>query len=65
VSQNAWNKTQEEQLAAECQAKVEAAVERYLATPPRPPASMFDHLYATLPDVYAAQRREIQEASDG
>ena len=65
VSQQAWSKAEEEQLAAECQSQVEAAVERYLATPAREPASMFDHLYARLPDVYAAQRDEIGGASHG
>jgi pyruvate dehydrogenase E1 component alpha subunit len=65
VRQHAWSKTEEEQLAAQCQAQVEAAVERYLATSARTPASMFDHLHATLPDVYAAQRTEIEEAPHG
>ena len=49
VGQNAWSKADEEQLAAECQQHVEAAVERYLATRPRAPETMFDHLYAELP----------------
>jgi pyruvate dehydrogenase E1 component alpha subunit len=65
VSQQAWSKAEEEQLAAECQSQVEAAVERYLATPARAPASMFDHLYAKLPDVYVAQRDELRGASHG
>ena len=50
---------QEEALAAECQKRVEAAIERYLATPPRTPDTMFDHLYAELPRSYAGQRREL------
>jgi pyruvate dehydrogenase E1 component alpha subunit len=61
VGRNAWDKAQEEQLVAECQTRIEAAVERYLATAPRAPETMFDHLYATLPRVYAAQRREVEE----
>jgi pyruvate dehydrogenase E1 component alpha subunit len=65
VSKQAWTKAEEEQLAAECQSQIEAAVERYLATPPSAPESMFDHLYAHLPDVYAAQRHEIESASHG
>src|SRR6266480_3696883 len=64
VSQKAWGKSQEEQLAAECQERVEAAVERYLATGPRAPQTMFDHLYAELPAVYAGQRQELEQASD-
>src|SRR5256714_108722 len=58
VGRKLWGKSDEEQLAAECQERVEAAVERYLATAPRGAATMFDHLYAELPEVYAAQRRE-------
>jgi pyruvate dehydrogenase E1 component alpha subunit len=65
VSKQAWGKAQEEQLAAECQQHIEAAVERYLATPARAPESMFDHLYAELPQVYAAQRDELKGASHG
>jgi pyruvate dehydrogenase E1 component alpha subunit len=65
VSQQIWSKGEEEQLAAECQSKVEGAVERYLATPAREPASMFDHLYAELPHVYAAQRDELTGVSHG
>jgi pyruvate dehydrogenase E1 component alpha subunit len=64
VSRKAWGKTEEEQLAAECQQQVEAAVERYLAFEPRAPQTMFDHLYAQLPRVYAAQRRELSGGSD-
>src|SRR5262249_13894994 len=48
VSQNAWGKAQEEELAAECQKQIEAAIERYLAaagddvrpTPRRAPANL-------------------------
>src|SRR2546426_5887731 len=59
VSRNAWSKSEEEQLAAACQEDVETAVERYLATGPRVPATMFDHLYAALPRAYAGQRQEL------
>jgi pyruvate dehydrogenase E1 component alpha subunit len=65
VAQEAWSKAEEEQLATDCQTQVESAVERYLATPARKPASMFDNLYATLPEVYAAQRDEIEGADHG
>jgi pyruvate dehydrogenase E1 component alpha subunit len=63
VSQRAWGKEEEEQLSAECQERVDAAVERYLATGPRAPETMFDHLYAKLPDAYAAQRDELKVQS--
>jgi 2-oxoisovalerate dehydrogenase E1 component alpha subunit len=63
VSQNAWGKAEEEQLSAECQERVEAAVERYLATGPRAPETMFDHLYAELPSNYIWQRDELKGSS--
>jgi pyruvate dehydrogenase E1 component alpha subunit len=63
VGQKAWTKADEEQLSAQCQERVEAAVERYLATGPRAPETMFDHLYAELPGVYASQRDELKGAS--
>jgi 2-oxoisovalerate dehydrogenase E1 component alpha subunit len=64
VSRKAWGKAEEEALSAECQDKVEAAVARYLATGPRPPESMFDHLYAELPGVYLGQRNEVKGPPD-
>jgi len=64
VSQKAWGKSQEEELAADCQKRIEAAIERYLATAPRAPATMFDHLYAELPRTYASQRAELSGGSD-
>jgi 2-oxoisovalerate dehydrogenase E1 component alpha subunit len=64
VGQKAWGKAEEEKLIAECQERIEAAVERYLATTPRPPVTMFDHIYAELPKAYAAQRDELKGASD-
>ena len=64
VSQKAWGKSQEEELAADCQKRIEAAIERYLATAPRAPATMFDHLYADLPRTYAGQRAELSGGSD-
>jgi 2-oxoisovalerate dehydrogenase E1 component alpha subunit len=59
VSRNRWDKAQEEALARECQQEIDAAVERYLATPARSPETMFDHLYAQLPGVYSGQRRQL------
>src|SRR5439155_9232831 len=64
VSRNAWGKSQEEELAAECQQRIEAAIERYLAVGPRAPETMFDHLYAELPKAYAGQRRQLEGGSD-
>jgi 2-oxoisovalerate dehydrogenase E1 component alpha subunit len=64
VGQKIWGKADEEQLATECNERVGAAVERYLATAPRRRETMFDHLYATLPEVYAAQRCELAGEHD-
>jgi 2-oxoisovalerate dehydrogenase E1 component alpha subunit len=60
VNQKAWAKSDEEELIAECQQRVDAAIERYLAVQPRAPETMFDHLYAELPEVYASQRDELK-----
>jgi len=62
VSQKAWGKSEEEQLAAEYQERVEAAVARYLAMGTRAPETMFDYLYAELPNAYRGQRDEIKRA---
>jgi 2-oxoisovalerate dehydrogenase E1 component alpha subunit len=56
-----WSKTQEEEAASECEERVDAAIKRYLATEPRPPETMFDHLYARLPSAYAGQRKEVED----
>jgi 2-oxoisovalerate dehydrogenase E1 component alpha subunit len=61
VSRMNWSKADEEKVAGECEERVEAAIKRYLATPPRPPETMFDHLYARLPSAYAGQRKEIED----
>ncbi|MFQ5939927.1 MAG: pyruvate dehydrogenase (acetyl-transferring) E1 component subunit alpha, partial [Alphaproteobacteria bacterium] len=60
-----WAKEDEDRLIAEINAEVEAAAEAYLATPPRPPETMFDHLYDELPAALAGQRAALAEGSDG
>jgi pyruvate dehydrogenase E1 component alpha subunit len=52
----AWTKEAEERLIDEVNGAIDAAVERYLAIPPMPPQSMFDHLYAVLPAAYTEQQ---------
>jgi len=64
VGQKQWDKAREEALTRDCQQQIDAAVKHYLAIPPRAPESMFDHLYAELPTVYAAQRRAAAGGSD-
>ena len=41
-----WDKDREEKLLQECGHAVEAAANEYLATPPQPPASIFDCTFA-------------------
>jgi 2-oxoisovalerate dehydrogenase E1 component alpha subunit len=60
VSRMGWSKTEEERLASECEERIEAAINGYLAIGPRPPETMFDHLYAELPSSYAGQRKELE-----
>jgi 2-oxoisovalerate dehydrogenase E1 component alpha subunit len=64
VSRGVWSKEDEERLITECQQKVEAAAERYLAGVPRLPETMFDQLYADLPKVYRRQRQELADNGD-
>ncbi len=59
VSIGAWDESKEKALLAECAQEVEAGVQRYLATQPRAPQAMFEHLHATLPAAYTAQREEL------
>jgi 2-oxoisovalerate dehydrogenase E1 component alpha subunit len=54
-----WSKAEEEALIADCTARVEAAIEDYLATSTLPPTAMFEHLYAELPAALADQRAEL------
>ena len=55
----AWTKADEERLIEEINQRVDAAVEAYESMPPRPPESMFDHLYAELPPAFAGQRSAV------
>jgi TPP-dependent pyruvate/acetoin dehydrogenase alpha subunit len=60
-SLRAASKAKEQKVASECEDRVDAAIKRYLATAPRPPETMFDHLYAKLPSAYVGQRKEIED----
>jgi pyruvate dehydrogenase E1 component alpha subunit len=65
VAAHGWGKGQEDALLAECTAAVDAAVEAYLATPVQPAASMFDHLYAELPETLKGQRDAVASYDAG
>ncbi|HEX5079702.1 MAG TPA: pyruvate dehydrogenase (acetyl-transferring) E1 component subunit alpha [Geminicoccaceae bacterium] len=60
----AWSKDQEERLIETISGEIDAAVERYLATPPMPPEAMFDHLYAVLPAAYTEQQIAASRGGD-
>jgi pyruvate dehydrogenase E1 component alpha subunit len=59
VAAGRWSKDDEEALLEDCGEQVEAAAEEYLAIPPLPPQSMFDHLYAELPRALQEQRAAL------
>ena len=65
VAQGVWAKADEEGLIADCQQKIEEAAQRYLALPPQPAHSMFDHLFKELPATYARQKAELLESPNG
>lgn len=59
-----WSEKQEEILLAECAAEVDAAVKEYQSLPPQPLQSMFDYLYAKLPNAYTEQRDMLKDAEN-
>jgi len=54
-----WSDRDEEKLQVRCQDEIDSAVHEYLNTPVQSPESMFDHLYATLPDNLVQQRDSV------
>ena len=65
VNAGLWDKEQEDGLLADCNKRVEHATEQYLGIEPQPPETMFDYLYAELPDVLADQRASLLGAPTG
>ena len=61
----AWEKANEENLLKQCNEQVQAAAQAYLDTPPPPLEQMFDHLYATLPSAFLAQRAAMLGTGHG
>ncbi|MCI0668197.1 MAG: pyruvate dehydrogenase (acetyl-transferring) E1 component subunit alpha [Methylococcaceae bacterium] len=56
-NQGNWSEKAEKELEFESQQEVERAVREYLDIPAQPAGSMFDHLYASLPESLESQRR--------
>ena len=63
-SKNWWDAKQEKTLLEQCSTEVEQAVERYLNTAPQDIASMFDYMYAELPEYLIEQRAMAIEGAD-
>ena len=61
-SQNLWSKQHEQTMQQELKAEVEAAVEQFKATPIPAATSMFDHLYAELPEALLDQYDQVGES---
>lgn len=61
AAQGVWNEQREQALIAECQAKVQEAVERFEQTGEQPPESVIDYVYAQWPAPLADQREWLLE----
>lgn len=59
--QGLWSKAQEQQLQQDINQKITEAVNTYLNTPPAEPSSLFDNLYATLPEALIDQYDRLKE----
>jgi 2-oxoisovalerate dehydrogenase E1 component alpha subunit len=55
-----WDEESEQVLRRRCSEEIEAAVSQYLATAKQSTDSMFDYLYAQLPEGLRAQREEAR-----
>lgn len=56
LQQGLWDEDLEKQLVDQLGEEIQGAINLYLDTPPQPVESMFDHLYAELPDHLIEQR---------
>ena len=54
-----WSKEEEEALLRSCQEEIDAAAERYLATPPEPARALFETLFAEMPADLEPQAEEV------
>lgn len=56
MNQGWWNEKQEEKLLEDCAKEIEAEIEKYKAAGKPPVESMFDHMFANLPEKLQEQR---------
>ena len=60
----AWDERKEAELLEQAAEKVDAAVQKYLNTPKAPVESMFDYMYAELPEFLEEQREHAMRYAD-
>jgi pyruvate dehydrogenase E1 component alpha subunit len=60
-----WNDDKERELLEQAAEKVDQAVQRYLNTPKAPVESMFDYMYAELPEFLEEQRDHAVQYGGG
>ena len=62
-----WDEEKEQALLAKCRDEVDAAVEEYLSTPVQAAGTMFDYMFAELPEAMRSQREMAikYEPADG
>jgi pyruvate dehydrogenase E1 component alpha subunit len=60
----AWNEEKEAELLEQAAIKVDAAVQKYLNTAKAPVESMFDYMYAEVPELLEEQREHAMRYAD-
>ncbi len=60
-----WSDADQRQCQQDCDDRVEAAVDAYLAMEPPAPGAIFDHLYETLPAALTWQRQQAEDEGRG
>lgn len=61
-TQDLWSVQNEEELLLEAGEQAESAAREFLATPPRAPEALFDHVYARPPPAYRTRLEAAREA---
>lgn len=64
-SRQLWSEEQEQRLIGECREEIEQEVRLYLDSAPPKPESMFDSLYAELPQELRQQRQSLLGKENG
>lgn len=56
-----WDETKEQQMIADCQARIEDAVKQFQQIPLQPVDDLFDHLFDSTPPHLVAQREQTRQ----